>query len=147
MTELTGGTVTAGSASLTPLRSRVGLDADHRAVRQRPARTGAEDCRTRPAPRLRPARHRPAIATGRGRPTVFGGTMTSTPTGSPQLSGDSLQDQIVVVIGGSAGIGLETGRLARARGAEVILTGRNPERLQAAGQDHFRTASPSTTCS
>jgi NAD(P)-dependent dehydrogenase (short-subunit alcohol dehydrogenase family) len=61
--------------------------------------------------------------------------MTSTPTGSPQLSGDSLQDQIVVVIGGSAGIGLETGRLARARGAEVILTGRNPERLQTAAAD------------
>jgi NAD(P)-dependent dehydrogenase (short-subunit alcohol dehydrogenase family) len=36
------------------------------------------------------------------------------------------------VIGGSAGIGLETARLARAEGAEVILTGRNPERLQQA---------------
>jgi NAD(P)-dependent dehydrogenase (short-subunit alcohol dehydrogenase family) len=45
-----------------------------------------------------------------------------------QLSG-----QTVVVIGGSAGIGLETARLARVEGAEVILTGRNPDRLEAAG--------------
>jgi NAD(P)-dependent dehydrogenase (short-subunit alcohol dehydrogenase family) len=35
----------------------------------------------------------------------------------------------VVVIGGSAGIGLETARRAHAEGADVILTGRNPERL------------------
>jgi NAD(P)-dependent dehydrogenase (short-subunit alcohol dehydrogenase family) len=47
----------------------------------------------------------------------------------------SLQGQIVVVIGGSAGIGLETARLARAEGADVILTGRDPDRLQqAAGE-------------
>ena len=38
--------------------------------------------------------------------------------------------QTVVLIGGSAGIGLETARRARAEGAEVVLTGRNPERLQ-----------------
>jgi short-subunit dehydrogenase involved in D-alanine esterification of teichoic acids len=37
--------------------------------------------------------------------------------------------------GGSAGIGLETGRRARAEGADVILTGRNPERLQNAARD------------
>jgi NADP-dependent 3-hydroxy acid dehydrogenase YdfG len=36
------------------------------------------------------------------------------------------------VIGGSAGIGLETARRARAEGAEVILTGRNPDRLKQA---------------
>jgi NAD(P)-dependent dehydrogenase (short-subunit alcohol dehydrogenase family) len=41
-----------------------------------------------------------------------------------------LRGQTVVVIGGSAGIGLETARLARAEGAEVILTGRNPGRLK-----------------
>ena len=38
----------------------------------------------------------------------------------PQLLG-----QTVVLIGGSAGIGLETARLARAEGAEVILAARN----------------------
>ena len=41
-----------------------------------------------------------------------------------------LNGQTVVVIGGSAGIGLETARLARAEGADVILTGRDPERLE-----------------
>jgi NAD(P)-dependent dehydrogenase (short-subunit alcohol dehydrogenase family) len=45
----------------------------------------------------------------------------------PELPG-----QIVVAIGGSAGIGLETARRARAEGAEVILAGRNPERLKRA---------------
>ena len=37
------------------------------------------------------------------------------------------------MIGGSAGIGLETARRARAEGADVILTGRNRERLRQAG--------------
>jgi NAD(P)-dependent dehydrogenase (short-subunit alcohol dehydrogenase family) len=45
----------------------------------------------------------------------------------PELAG-----QTVVVIGGSAGIGLETARRARAEGADVILTGRNPDRLEQA---------------
>jgi NAD(P)-dependent dehydrogenase (short-subunit alcohol dehydrogenase family) len=48
----------------------------------------------------------------------------------PELAG-----QTVVVIGGSAGIGLETARRARAEGAEVVLTGRNPDRLGRAGQE------------
>lgn len=38
--------------------------------------------------------------------------------------------QTVVVIGGSAGIGFETARRARAEGAKVILTACNPERLK-----------------
>jgi NAD(P)-dependent dehydrogenase (short-subunit alcohol dehydrogenase family) len=42
----------------------------------------------------------------------------------PELAG-----QTVVVIGGSAGIGLETARRAQAEGADVVLTGRNPDRL------------------
>jgi NAD(P)-dependent dehydrogenase (short-subunit alcohol dehydrogenase family) len=46
-----------------------------------------------------------------------------------------LQDQTVVVIGGSAGIGLETARLARAEGAGVILTGRDPDRLKNAAAE------------
>src|SRR5580698_10677952 len=48
----------------------------------------------------------------------------------PELVG-----QTVVVIGGSAGIGLETARRARAEGARLILTGRNPERLQRAASE------------
>jgi NAD(P)-dependent dehydrogenase (short-subunit alcohol dehydrogenase family) len=46
----------------------------------------------------------------------------------PQLRG-----QTVLVIGGSSGIGLETARRAREEGAELILTARNADRLQAAG--------------
>jgi NAD(P)-dependent dehydrogenase (short-subunit alcohol dehydrogenase family) len=43
--------------------------------------------------------------------------------------------QTVVVIGGSAGMGLETARLARARGAGVVLAGRNPDRLRQAAAE------------
>jgi len=56
---------------------------------------------------------------------------TVTPTQrEPQLLG-----QKVAVIGGSAGIGLETARHARAEGAEIILTARDPERLAHAAQE------------
>jgi NAD(P)-dependent dehydrogenase (short-subunit alcohol dehydrogenase family) len=46
-----------------------------------------------------------------------------------------LLGQTVVLIGGSAGIGLETARLARSEGAEVVLTGRDPQRLEQAARD------------
>jgi NAD(P)-dependent dehydrogenase (short-subunit alcohol dehydrogenase family) len=46
-----------------------------------------------------------------------------------------LLGQTVAVIGGSAGIGLETARQAHAEGAGVILTGRNPDRLREAASD------------
>jgi NAD(P)-dependent dehydrogenase (short-subunit alcohol dehydrogenase family) len=58
------------------------------------------------------------------------GTAPTTLLREPDLLG-----QTVVVIGGSAGIGLETARRARAEGASVILAGRNRERLQQAGRD------------
>jgi NAD(P)-dependent dehydrogenase (short-subunit alcohol dehydrogenase family) len=45
----------------------------------------------------------------------------------------TLEGKTVVVIGGSAGIGFETARRARAEGADVILTGRDAERLERAG--------------
>jgi NAD(P)-dependent dehydrogenase (short-subunit alcohol dehydrogenase family) len=61
--------------------------------------------------------------------------MTTTSTVDRSLRGSQLVGQTVVVIGGSAGIGLETARLARAEGAEVVLTGRNQERLQRAALD------------
>jgi len=48
----------------------------------------------------------------------------------PELPG-----QTVVVLGGSSGIGLETARRARAEGADVIITGRNPERLRDAADE------------
>ena len=48
----------------------------------------------------------------------------------PELLG-----QTVILIGGSAGIGLETARRASAEGAKVILTGRNPEALRRAASE------------
>jgi NAD(P)-dependent dehydrogenase (short-subunit alcohol dehydrogenase family) len=61
---------------------------------------------------------------------VSTGTSAASTQREPELVG-----QTVVLIGGSAGIGLETARRARAEGAEVILTGRNQERLEQAAQD------------
>jgi NAD(P)-dependent dehydrogenase (short-subunit alcohol dehydrogenase family) len=48
----------------------------------------------------------------------------------PELAG-----QTVAVIGGSSGIGLETARRARTEGADVILVGRNRDRLDRAAQE------------
>jgi NAD(P)-dependent dehydrogenase (short-subunit alcohol dehydrogenase family) len=51
------------------------------------------------------------------------------------VSEGNLAGQTVVVIGGSGGIGLETARLARTEDADVILTGRDPERLDRAANE------------
>jgi NAD(P)-dependent dehydrogenase (short-subunit alcohol dehydrogenase family) len=61
--------------------------------------------------------------------------MTSRTTSVAAQREPELPGQTVVVIGGSAGIGLETARRARAEGADVIITGRNLGRLTQAGQD------------
>ncbi len=47
----------------------------------------------------------------------------------------ALAGQTVVLIGGSAGIGLATAQLARAEGADVVLTGRSPDRLAQAARE------------
>jgi len=47
---------------------------------------------------------------------------------APQLA-----RQTLLVIGGSSGIGLQTARLAREEGADVIITARDPQRVQRAG--------------
>ena len=44
----------------------------------------------------------------------------------------SLENKIVVVLGGSTGIGLATAQAACAEGAQVIITGRSKQKLQAA---------------
>jgi len=54
---------------------------------------------------------------------------------SPIQPEPGLLGQTVVVIGGSAGIGLETARRARAQGAKLILAARNPERLEQASRE------------
>src|SRR5262249_54084872 len=66
---------------------------------------------------------------------ISGAFMNTATTASPIRRQPELLGQTVVVIGGSAGIGLETGRRARAEGANVILTGRTPERLQHAARE------------
>ena len=58
--------------------------------------------------------------------------MAATINSSPVHGERDLRGQTVVVIGGSSGIGLETARLARAKGADIILTARNPDRLHRA---------------
>jgi NAD(P)-dependent dehydrogenase (short-subunit alcohol dehydrogenase family) len=55
--------------------------------------------------------------------------MSTATTPFPSRREPELLGQTVVVIGASAGIGLETARRARAEGARLILTGRDPERL------------------
>jgi NAD(P)-dependent dehydrogenase (short-subunit alcohol dehydrogenase family) len=44
----------------------------------------------------------------------------------------TLKNSLVVILGGSTGIGLATARAAKAEGAQVIVTGRSPEKLQRA---------------
>ena len=61
--------------------------------------------------------------------------MSTATTGESTRREPELAGQTVVLTGGSAGIGLETARRARAEGADVILTGRNPERLEQAALD------------
>jgi NAD(P)-dependent dehydrogenase (short-subunit alcohol dehydrogenase family) len=56
-------------------------------------------------------------------------TTITRPAGQPQLLG-----QTVLVIGGSGGIGFETARRAALEGANVVLTGRDPKRLQEAAR-------------
>ena len=61
--------------------------------------------------------------------------MTTTTTNVAVAREPGLLGQTIVVVGGSAGIGLETARLARSEGAEVVITGRNPERLEQAARE------------
>ena len=59
--------------------------------------------------------------------------MAASINSSPVQRERDLLGQTVVVIGGSSGIGLETARLARGKGAAIILTARDPDRLHRAG--------------
>jgi short subunit dehydrogenase len=61
--------------------------------------------------------------------------MTTEASAGSSAREPELLGQTVVLIGGSAGIGLETARRARSEGADVILTGRDPERLGQAALD------------
>lgn len=48
----------------------------------------------------------------------------------------NLQDKIVLVTGGSLGIGLATAIMLKEKGAKVIITGRNKERLEQAASEN-----------
>jgi NAD(P)-dependent dehydrogenase (short-subunit alcohol dehydrogenase family) len=61
--------------------------------------------------------------------------MTTAPDVALTQRKPELLEQTVVVIGGSSGIGLETARRARAEGADVVLTGRDPDRLKRAAAE------------
>jgi NAD(P)-dependent dehydrogenase (short-subunit alcohol dehydrogenase family) len=61
--------------------------------------------------------------------------VTAGPAAPPATRQPELSGQTVVAIGGSGGIGLEVGRRARAEGADVIVTGRNPGRVEQAVRD------------
>ncbi len=47
-----------------------------------------------------------------------------------------LENKIILVTGGSLGIGLATARLLKSKGARVAITARNEERLTQAGEEH-----------
>jgi NAD(P)-dependent dehydrogenase (short-subunit alcohol dehydrogenase family) len=68
--------------------------------------------------------------------------MTCPTAASDSSQPQDLLGQTAIVIGGSAGIGLETARLARAHGADVVLAARDPDRLRDAADqvDASRTA-------
>lgn len=59
----------------------------------------------------------------------------STYEGRVATSARQLEGQTVVVIGGTSGIGLETARLARRLGADVIITARDSARLRSVGDE------------
>ncbi len=61
--------------------------------------------------------------------------MSASTTASPSRREPELLGQTVVVIGGSSGMGLETARRASIEGARVVLTGRDPERLERAASE------------
>ncbi|MEV7394271.1 MULTISPECIES: SDR family oxidoreductase [unclassified Streptomyces] len=60
--------------------------------------------------------------------------MSGTETGTATTRG-ALAGQTVVVVGGSAGMGLETARQVRADGGEVVLVARDADRLKRAADE------------
>jgi NAD(P)-dependent dehydrogenase (short-subunit alcohol dehydrogenase family) len=61
--------------------------------------------------------------------------MMTTSTTDTAGRGPELVGQALIVIGGSSGIGLETARKARTEGAEVVLVGRDRQRLEHAATE------------
>ena len=68
-------------------------------------------------------------------PSAAGPSPTTAVAARPNGRQGQLDGQTVLVIGGSAGIGLETARLAREKGADLIITARDSDRLRRAGRE------------
>ncbi|TIW12762.1 MAG: SDR family oxidoreductase, partial [Mesorhizobium sp.] len=98
--------------------------------RNRTSSTGGRRSPVRPVPAAINTERRAHIDELTARLEAPVSTATITAQREPELLG-----QTVVVIGGSAGIGLETARRARAEGARVFLTGRNRDRLDQAARE------------
>jgi NAD(P)-dependent dehydrogenase (short-subunit alcohol dehydrogenase family) len=71
--------------------------------------------------------------------------MTNATTAVPAQRQPELTGQTVVVLGCSTGIGLETARRARDEGADVIITGRDTERLRRAARRSRRGITSAVT--
>lgn len=67
--------------------------------------------------------------------TAQGTAQGTAATSVPARPAAALAGQTVVLLGGSAGMGLETARRARAEGADVVLTARDPDRLARAADE------------
>src|SRR6185312_6688187 len=91
--------------------------------------------RTRDTTRVSPGASVRTVRECLAAPRPMGGTMTTATTNAAVEREPQLLGQTVVVIGGSAGIGLETARLASREGADIVLSGRNPDRLKQAASD------------
>jgi NAD(P)-dependent dehydrogenase (short-subunit alcohol dehydrogenase family) len=61
--------------------------------------------------------------------------MTTAPARATTRRAPELSGQTVVLVGGSAGMGLETARRAKAEGADVVLVARDPDRLRHAADE------------
>jgi 3-oxoacyl-[acyl-carrier protein] reductase len=48
----------------------------------------------------------------------------------------NVKEKNILITGGSAGIGLETAKMLKSKGAQVIINARNRERLEAAAKQH-----------
>ncbi len=103
----------------------------------RPHRPGTADVQLRERPDRRPAARGHRLRRARREPgrVVRRVRRGGADRRSTALMSDRLAGQRVLVIGGSAGIGLETARLARDAGAEVIITARDEARLERAGSE------------
>lgn len=64
--------------------------------------------------------------------TTSSATLGATTTTEDVISGISLSDRVALVTGASSGLGVETARVLAAAGAHVVMSARDPQKLEAA---------------